>query len=92
MSVVAVTIVVATICAIVSIAVDAAAVVVVVVIAAVVSASAALPVVTTVTVLSSLVIAVGVTAAQIFVPRRTVDCEIELVSVQVISIVSIFRC
>ena len=95
MSVVDVTIVVFTICVIVAVVVvvvvDLFVVVVVVVVVAVVSASAALPVVTVVTILSSLVIIVGVSAAQIFVPRRTVVCEIELVSVQVISIVSIFR-
>ena len=88
MSVVAVIIVVITICVIVVVAVDAVVVVVVVVVfvAAVVPATDALPF------LSSLVIVVGVSAAQTFVPRRFVVCEIELVSVQVISIVSIFRC
>ena len=91
MSVVAVTIVVVTICVIVAVAFDAVVVVLVVVVA-VVLASAPLPVVTTVTNLSSLLIVVGVSAAQIFVPRRTVVCEIELVSVHIISIVSIFRC
>ena len=79
MSVVAVTIVLVTNCVIVAVAVDAALVVVVVV----VPAFAALSDETNVSILSSTV--------QIFVPRRTVVCEMENVSVQVITIVSISR-
>ena len=75
LSVVAGVIVVVTICG----AVDAPVLVVVG------SASAALPVVTTVSILSSMLVVVGFSAAHIFVTRRTVVCGIELVSVHKLS-------
>ena len=82
--------VVVTICVFVAVAVHTVVVVVVVVVA-VVSASSSMPVVTTVTILSSLGILVGVSTLNFF-PRKNVVCEIELVFVEVISIVSTFTC